>query len=848
MKYQRYACILSKFAILLALALPLTGGAQFTFITNADDTLTLTGYIGSGGSVTIPDTINGHSVTTMGPDLFFGYSAITNVIIPSSVTSIGVDAFFGCPNLMSAAVPDSVTNLGDHAFAYCSQLTYINIPQGLTRIGVQVFGSCSGLTNAVIPNSVTNIGNSAFAGCSGLNRMTIPNNVLSIGQYTFLNCFGLTNLLMGSSLNTIGDWAFNGCSGLTSLLIPDSVSLIGTGAFSCPKLTNVTIGNNVFTIGDEAFQGSSLTSVAVPASVISIGTSAFDSYSLTNITVDVANPAYASVGGILFNKSLTTLIRFPAGLPGSYAIPGTVTNAASYSFLFCSGLTGINLGAIVNIGDYAFDGCSALTTVTIPNSVTNIGNYAFAYTYYLHEAIFLGDAPYVNGGDGSTNNTVFYNGFGTVYYTPGTTGWSAAFGGWPTIARSYPLSDFLFTTNNGAITITGYIGSGGTVAIPGTINGYPVTTIAGSAFYHETTVTNVTIPNSVTNLAPTPFYLCSSLINISVDAANPNYASAGGVLFDKTLTTLVECPAGLAGSHVVSNSVTSIMDNAFTACSGLTNITLGNNLTRIGDFGFSECAGLTRLSIPGSVTNIGSQAFSYCSSLTNIAVDAANPWFASAAGVLFNKNLALLIEYPVGLTGSYVIPNTVAQIGDFAFANCFNLTSVTFPNSLTNIGNYAFEACAGLTNMTIPGNVASLGNWSFAYCTSLHQAYFQGNAPTVNGQPGSADTTIFYGQLGTVYFVPGTKGWSGTFGNWPTAAWYQPQPQILRAGSGWSAPNRSFQFTISWATNTTVVVETSTNLQNWDPVTTNTVVNGTNAFTDSTSANDPRRFYRVHSQ
>jgi hypothetical protein len=150
--------------------------------------------------------------------------------------------------------------------------------------------------------------------------------------------------------------------------------------------------------------------------------------------------------------------------------------------------------------------------------------------------------------------------------------------------------------------------------------------------------------------------------------------------------------------------------------------------------------------------------------------------------------------------------------------------------------------------MTIPGSVTNISGEAFNYCMSLHQVCFQGNAPLVDGNPGSANSTVFAMDSGTAYYLPGTAGWGANYGGWPTAGWYQPKPQILGSGLGLGTGSNGFQFTMSWATNTAVVVEASTNLQNWTPVITNTLVNGTNAFSDSKWTNYPRRFYRVRSQ
>ncbi len=358
----------------------------------------------------------------------------------------------------------------------------------------------------------------------------------------------------------------------------------------------------------------------------------------------------------------------------------------------------------------------------------------------------------------------------------------------------------------------------------------------------------MTIPASVTSIGDAVFGDCYSLTNIAVDAANPGYAGTGGVLFNKAMTTLVEYPAGVAGSYVVPDGVTNIVDYAFQSCSGLTSVTL-----------------------PASLASIGA-GFDWCYSLTNFTVNGASASYASAGGVLFDHAKTSLIEYPSGLAGSYDIPNGVTSLGVSAFAGCCSLTAVTIPSTVHNIGDSTFEYCYDLTNVVIPHGVTNIGNWAFAdcyrltnvtipatvislgcavfdYCSNLKQACFLGNAPSANGGPGSADTSVFQGESGTVYCACDTAGWEGSFGGWPTAPGsYQSKPQLPGTGAGFGVLNHQFQFAISWAANTIVVVEASANLQSWTPVSTNTLVNGASAFTDSTWTNHPQQFYRVRSQ
>ena len=154
-------------------------------------------------------------------------------------------------------------------------------------------------------------------------------------------------------------------------------------------------------------------------------------------------------------------------------------------------------------------------------------------------------------------------------------------------------------------------------------------------------------------------------------------------------------------------SVTSIGDNAFLRCSGLTSVTIPNSVTSIGDGAFALCSGLTSVTIPNSVTSIGNDTFYYCSGLTSVTI----PNSITSIGDLAFYRCS-------GLT-SVTIPNSVTSIGDSAFAGCSGLTSVTIPNSVTSIGYSVFGGCTGLTTMTIPNSVTSIGKYAFRSCSGL---------------------------------------------------------------------------------------------------------------------------------
>jgi hypothetical protein len=290
-------------------ALP-AGDNTFYYTTN-DGAITIAGFSGPGGGVTIPTNIAGLPVTSLGGWAFYG-TGLSSATIPASVTSIGDEAFDDCTNLISVTIPGSVTSIGDYSFGVCTMLTNVTINNGVASIGASAFFECSSLTNITIPASVTNIGEGPFESCASLTGIQvstnnsffssvngvlfditqstlleypggvggsyiIPGNVTSIGDSAFYDCTSLTSVTIPGSVTSIGDSAFNSCTSLTSITIPGSVTSIGDYAFYyCTSLTSVTIPGSVTSIGDSAFYHcTSLTSITIPSSVTSIGDFAF---------------------------------------------------------------------------------------------------------------------------------------------------------------------------------------------------------------------------------------------------------------------------------------------------------------------------------------------------------------------------------------------------------------------------------------------------------------------------------------------------------------------------------------------------------------------------------------------
>ena len=493
----------------------------------------------------------------------------------------------------------------------------------------------------------------------------IPTGFVAADDGTEVKCTeGITGgaIYFDPSTNTITKCD----SAVTSAVIPseidgEPVTAIGYNAFrECDALTSVTIPDSVTVIKEHAFDDcSNMTDVAIPGSVTSIGDSAFRE---------------------------------------------------------CDALTSVTLpDGILSIGAMAFYSCDEITSIDIPKSVTTIGDEAFNCCNNLNSLTVN-----ANNSNYSTENDVLFDKEKTLliqylrakrktsYSIPDTVreiGYSAFY-------NSSNLKSIWLPNNLESIADKAFCGCSSLtgITIP---NG--VTAIGNEAFASCSKLLTVAIPDSVTSIGNDAFKPCKSLISITVGDNNEYYASDNGVLYDKKQKALLLYPsANNNNSYVIPDGVMTIGKMAFYSCKSLTDVTIPDSVTSIGNNAFASCSALTSITIPDSVTSIGNNALDNCKSLTSITVDENNKNYSSKDGVLFNKDRTVLILYPGSNNRkTYIIPDSVTTIEEWAFESCNSLTGILIPDSVTSIELNSFSWIETLTLFANKGSYAeqTLAKW-----------------------------------------------------------------------------------------------------------------------------------------
>jgi len=567
-----------------------------------------------------------------------------------------------------------------------------------------------------------------------VENLTLPASITNLVLGEFEGHFYLTNVMILGQITTIPARAFNQCTSLASVTYPDSVTSIGDWAFNGCLLTEVKLPQSLTRIGDYAFRSCGrLADVKIPRNVATIGSWAFQECSrLEAIEVDPLNTSFVSVEGVLFKSDRTRLIQFPGGKSGSYVVPGTVIALETGAFAGNINLTEVTLpDGFKAIPSGAFMGCQNLAAVKLPAGVTSIGGQAFHTSGLVEFAI-------------------------------------------PEGVTAIPDETFAFCPNLTKVTIPNSVRSIGFMGLAGCEK-----------------LEKLDISANVTSIRPAAFQLCPRLTAIEVDAMNTAYTSVDGVLYNKSMSTILTYPGGKTGEYQLPASVRRIEESAFAGAAHLPGLVVPDAVTFMGTGAFQECKQLASIRLGRGITAILQSAFYGC------------------------DNLAMV-----------VLPDTLRSFADLAFAECPKLAHIIIPASVRTLGSGVFDY-GFYYNGDVP--------------RGLERIYFEGNRPTATGY---SLVSRPFERGPTVYYRAGTTGWGETFAGRPTVRW---DARVESESATFGLKEGKLGFKILGTPGLVLVVEACADLANpvWTAVGTHTLADGTSLFADAQVATLPARFYRL---
>ncbi|MBE7079610.1 MAG: hypothetical protein E7371_00055 [Clostridiales bacterium] len=650
---------------------------------------------GISGEFVIPE-----GVTTIGAGALQNCSKMTSIKIPTTLTDLGVSTtdgltmLNGCTNLESITVADGhatyMTENGalyaheggvPNALIYCPRKYKFDeslngkftVPYTVSIIYAYAFNGNSDIQElafAAAPEGTTTSGltiqTNAFAGAANLKRVTLGYGIATITANMFAGCTSLEYLFIPKSVTEIKANAFKGCSSLTELIfeegagaelkIPGQSSSGGyqgtsVGLSGLTGLKVLRLPERVKTINNYAFVGlTSLEELYLPLSV-------------TTINADIFNKTSGC-------KNLKKLVIADVGEgqdPADYGL-----TIGTYMFAYLPADCEWNLPSRTKaIGAYAFKGRD-ITSITIPENVTSIGNYAFQNCTSLTEINFAGNSKLATIGNYAFANTAI-----TSFVVPAT-------------VTSIGEYAFAYTTNCNSITFQAgsalkeikqfaFRQCGITeLKIPESTDANGIA-LGASLFQYCTDITKVELSKSVVSAVGT-FMGCGSLKQVIIDPANENLSVEGSTVFNADKTSI----------QFLSGAAETDAEGVYRIANGVTSITNG---------AFKNQVDIKKLYIPASVQTIGLNAFEGCINLEEV-----------------------IFENPE--------TSTCATISDYAFYNCHALRKIELPNSVNKLGSYAFRYCYALSDLKMAG-VTTLGYYAFANCTSLETVALNDDMTTI---------------------------------------------------------------------------------------------------------------------
>ena len=763
------------------------------------------------GNITIPATTqilvgysNSHSigepyqrsfiVAEIDENAFNGCTGLTSISLPYTIKTIGKNAFHGCTGLTSVTLPNGVTTIGASAFAECTNLRSVIMPNSVNSMDWNVFYGCSSLTSVTLSNNLNAL-NGTFSGCTSLTSIDIPSGVKQLDG-TFAGCTGLTTVKLPSALSYIGESTFQGCTSLTGIYLPNSLTYIGKLAFAYTGLTSVELPDAVIYLGENVFYGcTGLASVTIratnPPMMENVDGFLSETYGMAALTVPKASlTAYLTAdwwnlfehitGNAALNNhydfekngiyytitgSNTVEVTFKDRNYNSYS--GTITVPASVSR---NGVT----YSVIRVGHSAFRGCTGLTAVNLPASVTAIGKNAFYRSGLTDIAIpeavtYIGDSAYYScSGLANLANL-------TIPKNVTTIGKDAFLGvGMQSLtwnARECWTIGNMTTQNISQVTIGNEV------------------TVLPEKFAHDSQITSVELPNSLTTISDRAFYSTYQLTSLTIPENVTEFAPSA--FYNNRITTLTwnarECISGLVAengyyyyeywynwnstfnqvSNLTIGDQVRILPYGFVAGSNIASVTIPNSVEFIGGGAFCNCTNLTGITIPDAVKEIGVYAFAYDQNMTHAIIGKGVErigekafYSTSLQSLTWNavrcETMGLFDErhsYDDSYYGSsfnhltqITIGNEVEKIPNY-FAYQIPISSIEIPASVKEIGNLAFSRCAGLTDINLPGSIKTIGSGAFSSCNGLTEVIIPGSVDTIGSDAFSYCDALTYASI-----------------------------------------------------------------------------------------------------
>lgn len=583
----------------------------------------------------------------------------------------------------------SVTSIGKGAFQGATGMTSIKMDATIGSIEDAAFQGCTGITSVEIPDRTTFIGVSAFEGCSKLGTVTLSSRLSTIKDRAFAECAALSRIDVKDKITSIGDQAFLNCAKLSTIALPSRLTKIGNSAFEgCSVLNNVTLGSNLTFIGEAAFKDcQTLGAIAIPEKITEIKAMTFSG---CQVLSKVTYPSGISIiGAAAFKGTAFT----------SMTIPATVTE----------------------MGDEAFNSAKTLSAVTFDDSTTPLKYGNNVFTGCPVESVKLGR---------------------TLNYMQGATG---------AFADQLKLKTVNVTSS--------------------------VSTLPAAIFKGCTALVNVTVESGLREVGANAFESCETLVSLqlpeTVSIIRPYAFCNCFMLSDFTIPSKVETielQSFYRCRRLKTPDLTNIKEiknQAFFGCDDIDGVTLSPKLVTIGNDAFGDCLSLSSISIPGTVINIGDGVFYGCKKLTSVKFEAGSKPLAIGSELFIDSPVR---EFELGRDLQYKGASDKSL-----FDGNTTLSDVEILGSVTCIADNMFSGCEALSSITLPASITKVGNGAFGNCPALASITSRNdNAPAA--VTGSFSTEVY--NNATVTVPDGSESAYRTAAGWQNFKQFKEMPSV----------------------------------------------------------------------